>query len=445
MPAESEEIWRYSGIDEFDLGRFSPVGALFDAAGVPVPRSGSLPAALVHARAAADRVGARSALVVTLDGAVIATEAGTEAAEGISVSVTNPSIASRGFEDPGAPRQGSAPSTDEWVEDSVGSVAGVGDTFGALHDAFLADVLAVGFETGADVAHPVVVVHVVDTSPIGELGPSAFPRTLVGLGAGARGAVVELTVPWHGDGVSTPLAHGPGALVVPVTELDVGAGASLAYANVQALDLSSTQIALQASRVGRDGELRSFAVVAGGRYARLRTDAAAVGPGAHSALFAAFLGVDDQVLDFRTRQEHVAPHTTSELLFKGAVADSARSVYSGLIQIRPGARKTSAMQTNHNLVLSEGARADSVPNLDIEENDVRCSHASTVGPVDEEQRYYLESRGIEPPVAERLVVAGFFADLADRAPVGGVGRWLQEIAADRLTASRLVGAGAHHG
>ena len=108
------------------------------------------------------------------------------------------------------------------------------------------------------------------------------------------------------------------------------------------------------------------------------------------------------------------------------MADTARSVYSGLIRIRNGARGADAFQTNHNLVLSEGAHADSVPNLDIEENDVRCSHASTVGPVDEEQRYYLESRGIEPAVAERLIVLGFFSDLAGRAPFPGVGRWVEE-------------------
>jgi Fe-S cluster assembly protein SufD len=439
MPAESEEIWRYSGIDDFELARFAPVGT----GGAPATRSGSLLDALASARATADRIGPRSLLVVTLDGSVVAIEAGAGAVEGLSVSVASPTLA--GAPDQAATSPGSLLDAGEWVEEALGSVAGVDDAFGALHDTFLADVVALHLVSGADVADPVVVAHLVDPAPVGGLGPSAFPRTVVRLGAGARGTVVELTVSWPGDGMSAGEGSAPGALVVPVTELDVADGAYLAYANVQVLDLASTQIALQASRVARDGELRSFAVVAGGRYARLRTDAAAVGTGAHSALLAAFLGVEDQVLDFRTRQEHIAAHTTSELLFKGAVADTARSVYSGLIQIRPGARKTSAVQTNHNLVLSEGARADSVPNLDIEENDVRCSHASTVGPVDEEQRYYLESRGIEPPVAERLVVAGFFADLAARCPVPGVGRWLQEIAGERLTASRLVGSGADRG
>ena len=115
------------------------------------------------------------------------------------------------------------------------------------------------------------------------------------------------------------------------------------------------------------------------------------------------------------------------------MADESRSVYSGLIQSASGAAGSHAFQTNHNLVLSEGAHADSVPNLDIEENDVRCSHASTVGPIDEDQRYYLESRGISPAVAERLIVLGFFSDLAGRAPFTGVGPWVDDAVSRRLS------------
>jgi Fe-S cluster assembly protein SufD len=115
----------------------------------------------------------------------------------------------------------------------------------------------------------------------------------------------------------------------------------------------------------------------------------------------------------------------------GAVADHAHSVYSGLIRIRRGAIRSDARQTNHNLVLDEGAHADSVPNLDIEENDVRCSHASTVGPVDEDQLYYLESRGIEPERAEQLIVAGFFREIAGRAPVAGPRALVTRALADR--------------
>ena len=139
------------------------------------------------------------------------------------------------------------------------------------------------------------------------------------------------------------------------------------------------------------------------------------GPPTRSAeLLAAFFGDADQMHDFRTLQEHAAPKTTSDLVFKGAVGGTARSVYSGLIRMRRGAKGANAFQTNRNLVLSDGAHADSVPNLDIEENDVRCSHASAVGPVDTQQRFYLESRGVPGAVAERLIVLGFFAELLER-------------------------------
>ena len=131
---------------------------------------------------------------------------------------------------------------------------------------------------------------------------------------------------------------------------------------------------------------------------------------------AVYFGSGDGMHDFRTIQDHDAPQTTSDLLFKGAVKDTAKGVYSGVIKVRPKARGTNAFQTNRNLVLSEGAGAESVPTLEIETDDVRCSLASAVGPIDEEQRYYLESRGVPPEVAERLIVLGFFDEVLQRLP-----------------------------
>jgi Fe-S cluster assembly protein SufD len=120
--------------------------------------------------------------------------------------------------------------------------------------------------------------------------------------------------------------------------------------------------------------------------------------------------------DFRTLQSHEAPRTHSDLLFKGAVKDTSKSVYTGLIKITENGTKTEAFQTNRTLTLSRGAWAESVPNLEIETNDVKCSHASTVGPIDDDQRFYLESRGVPPEIAERLVVFGFFEEVIDRLP-----------------------------
>jgi Fe-S cluster assembly protein SufD len=282
-----------------------------------------------------------------------------------------------------------------------------------------------------------VVVHVIDGSS-GTNG-TVFPRTVVRAGDSAQAGVVEMIVDLGGGVLGGPAtgarsgsAGSPQMLVVPVTEVQVGDGAKLSYVSIQALGGAAWQLGYQVSRIGSDAALRSFAVALGGDYARLRTDSELAGQGGTSELRAAYLGRDEQMLDFRTLQDHSAPRTTSDLLFKGAVADHAHSVYSGLIRVHRGAVRSDAMQTNNNLVLDEGAHADSVPNLDIEENDVRCSHGSTVGPVDEDQRYYLESRGIDPETAERLIVAGFFLDIAQQLPIEGVRSIVQEALASRL-------------
>ena len=178
------------------------------------------------------------------------------------------------------------------------------------------------------------------------------------------------------------------------------------------------QIALVRATVGRDATLRASAVALGGDYARLRSEALLTGAGASSEMVAVYFANENQMLDFRTLQDHDAPHTTSELLFKGAVEDEAESVYSGLVRLRPPAQRANATQTNRNLVLSEGASAKSIPNLEIECDDVRCSHASAVGPIDADQLYYLATRGVPPDVAERLIVFGFFEDAIERLAFG---------------------------
>ena len=135
---------------------------------------------------------------------------------------------------------------------------------------------------------------------------------------------------------------------------------------------------------------------------------------------------------FRSLQDHAAPRTHSNLLFKGAVEDRARSVYSGLVHLRPEAQKATATQSNRNLVLTEGAGAESIPNLEIEADDVRCSHASAVGPIDEDQRYYLATRGVPPEEAERLIVLGFFEDVFERLPVAALVDPLRRAVHDKL-------------
>jgi Fe-S cluster assembly protein SufD len=389
LPSESDEEWRYSRINELDLASFAPVVG-------PDPGTDSSAASAEQLLSA---IGPRSALVHSVAGLVRSVELDADAsALGVRISPA------------------SALDEEPALLDSV--LGSRSDAFTLLSQAFCRDVVVCHVPAGARLEKPIVLVH--DAGEQAD-GAALFPRTLVSLGEGAEASVVELLV--SGD---------QRLLVVPIAEVDLGDGAHLAYSTLQQLGRATWQVAYQASRIGRDAVLRSFVAALGGDYARHLTQSTLAGDNGTSELLAVYLGDGSQVQDFRTFQEHVAPRTKSELVFKGAVADTARSVYTGLIHMHAGAKRADASQTNRNLVLSEGAHADSVPNLDIEENDVRCSHASAVGPIDADQLFYLESRGVPPEIAERLVLLGFFDDLLARAPEPGVAGYLRAIVAKRL-------------
>jgi Fe-S cluster assembly protein SufD len=293
------------------------------------------------------------------------------------------------------------------ARDALGTCSSASpDAFTELHDAFLVGGAFVHVPAGVVVDKPIIVLHWSEGD-----GLASFPHTLVIADESAEVTVL--------DRFSSPdfRLGEVGHLVDAVVELIVGDNARVRYLSVQEHGPRTWQVALQRAHVGRDASLRSSAVALGGDYARLRSESLLTGDGGESDLVAVYFGDGAQMLDFRTLQDHDAPNTRSDLLFKGAVEDEARSVYSGLIRLRPAARKANASQTNRNLVLTEGAGAESIPNLEIEANDVKCSHASTVGPIDEDQLYYLESRGVPPEEAERLIVLGFFDDVFERLPV----------------------------
>jgi Fe-S cluster assembly protein SufD len=272
------------------------------------------------------------------------------------------------------------------------------DVFVALNDVFAPEPVVLDVPAGVVVPHPVIVVDWVDAE-----GGACFSRLVVRLGEDAEARVID----WHGSADVV-------ALTAPVVELDAGRAARLHYVTVQDRGPRVWQVGAQLSRGGADATVTAAQVGLGAEYGRTRADCTLVGRGATGRLRAVYFGERSQMLDFRTFQDHVAPDTTSDLLFKGAVGDHSRSVYTGLIRVRKTARGTNAFQTNRNIKLSDGAWAESVPNLEIENNDVRCSHASTVGPVDEDQRFYLESRGVPTGVAERLIVSGFFDEVLEQ-------------------------------
>jgi Fe-S cluster assembly protein SufD len=380
-PTDAEEIWRYSRIGQLDLSQFRPVPAeqIGQPGDEPAPGGGPIAA----------EAGERSGLVVVRNGRVVhhALDAELEA-KGVKVC-------------------GIATCDADEIASLLGTCSDASpDAFTALHDAFLAGGAYVKVPRGVVVERPIVVLHWSEGD-----GLASFPHTLVVAEPGA-----EVTV-FDRYGSSDARVHRVGHLVDAVVELVIGDNAHVRYLSVQEQGAHTWQVALQRAHLGRDASLKSSVVALGGSYARLRSESLLAGSGAESDLTAVYFGDGHQMLDFRTLQDHDAPNTRSDLLFKGAVEDTAQSVYSGLIRIRPDAQKSVAFQTNRNLVLTEGADARSVPNLEIEADDVKCSHASTVGPVDDDQLYYLATRGVPPEEAERLIVLGFFDDVFDRLPV----------------------------
>jgi len=197
-------------------------------------------------------------------------------------------------------------------------------------------------------------------------------------------------------------------------EIVVQDAAKVEYVSVQNLSRSSWHFASHHARVERDAELDWVTGGFGSAKGKVRIQNDLAGPGATSRVTGAYFADGTQHLDYDTFQEHIAPSTTSDFAFKGALRDTARTVWRGMIRVEEGAQKTNAYQENRNLLLSKTAHADSIPGLEIMANDVRCTHGATLGQVDREQLFYLMTRGLSRGDAERLIVRGFFQDVLDR-------------------------------
>ncbi len=407
-PATDEDLWRYGRISELDLDQYVPSGTASSAGGLPAALGAD---AWPASAALLEHIGERSGLAVVVDGVPVTLELSAPA------SATGTRLGSV-FDEP---RRTDVLDQVTKLNGESGKEEHLPDAFDHLADAFLRDALVLNVPARARIDHPIVIVHLLGSIVADGAAQAIFPRTVIELGEAAEATVIELFVSCDG-----PL------LVVPIVDLFLGDAAVASYNAIQQLGAGAWQLAHQRMRAGRDATIRTFTASLGGEYARFRTESVLAGKGGSAELLAAYLGDGTQMHDFRTLQEHGAPRTTSDLVFKGAVGDTARSVYSGLIRMRRGAKGANAFQTNRNLVLSDGAHADSVPNLDIEENDVRCSHASAVGQIDREQRFYLESRGVPPAVAERLILLGFFEDLWARVAAPGIREHLVAAVAARL-------------
>jgi Fe-S cluster assembly protein SufD len=203
-------------------------------------------------------------------------------------------------------------------------------------------------------------------------------------------------------------------------EIVVQQAAKVEYVSVQNLSRATWHFASHHARVERDAELDWVTGGFGSAKGKVRIQNDLAGAGATSRVTGAYFADGTQHLDYDTFQEHIAPSTTSDFAFKGALRDTARAVWRGMIRVEEGAQKTNAYQENRNLLLSKSAHADSIPGLEIMANDVRCTHGATLSQVDRDQLFYLMTRGLTRAEAERLLVRGFFQDVLDRVELESV-------------------------
>ncbi|HUP87751.1 MAG TPA: Fe-S cluster assembly protein SufD, partial [Longimicrobiales bacterium] len=221
-------------------------------------------------------------------------------------------------------------------------------------------------------------------------------------------------------------------LSVGGVEVIAGNSADVQYVALQSWGQGVRHIATQRTIAGRDANVDTLVVNLGASVARVDLSASLEGPGARSDMLGLYFAQGTQHFDHNTRQDHKVPHATSDLLYKGALYDKTRAIFRGIIKVFPKAQRTDAYQTNRNLLLSNKAEATSLPNLEIEADDVRCSHAATVGHLDTEELFYIMSRGVSRREAERLVVFGFFGEVLDRLPLPQVVEELRAAIAERI-------------
>lgn len=366
MPGEKDEAWKYVDVD-FSLDDFEPAGA-------PSPGLGD--------DEYTDAPGEVSGRLAMVDGTVVAAEGDEVIVAGIT-DVEESAVAPlyRSIAPPGI------------------------DIFSAANQAFAPPGGVVMFPPGRAAPAPVLV----DVQSVTD-GVAGFPHVTVVGGPGSEGSVVLL--------YRSP----PGAriLACPVLEVLAGRNARLSVSVVQHLADSARMVAHHHFVAERDATVRIDEVGLGGRYARQRLGIDLAGRGSSATMGGIYFGDGAQVLDYRIYVTHRGPRTTSDIFLKGAVADRARAVWTGLMRIENPAVGTSAFETNRNLVLSDRAKVHSVPNLEILTDDLQCGHGSSSGPLDEEQLYYLMSRGLPRDRAERLLVRGFFDEILSDLAVSGL-------------------------
>ena len=377
IPSQETEEWRYTDLSEFsfDLRPFAEGG-----------RADNLDEVPGEVLEAAGVVGERSGLQIQRNSEVMVTHLDPELAEkGVVFCDLDLAIANH----------------PHLVERHLhGLVSTDRSKFTALHAAFRSGGTFLYVPAGVEIAVPLQTLTWIDAD-----GAAVFPRTLLITEEGAEVTFIDRYV-------SPNLER---ALSDAVVEIYAGPNSRVSYVVLQEWGDGVTHLAVQRARVGRDARLRWLGVALGGSIARAEVESLLAGDGGSSDMFGLYFGHAEQHIDHRSLQDHEGSRTSSDLLYKGAMKGRSNAIYTGTVIIEKGAHRCNAYQTNRNILLSEQARAHSVPNLEILTNDpTRCGHAASVGPVGEDELFYLMSRGISREEAERLIVFGFFREVLDR-------------------------------
>lgn len=400
-PTRKNEAWRYTELDPAWFER-----ELLEAGPAELRERDALPRAVRERLAASD---AEAALVFE-DGRLVYAALPQELLErGVVLESLHAALSNHGEHVEGALYQA--------VTET--SLQGPEDRLAALNAALWNHGAFVYVPAGVELAAPIGIFHYASRP-----GKLSLGRTLIVLDDNAAATVIE---EYLSDGLER--TH------VAVGELLLRPGARLRHAGVQTWGFGVRHFHRQRALLERDAVLLDLAVNLGGTLARTEVASELVGPGADSEMLGVYFAGRDQHLDHYTTQHHVSAQARSDVYYKGAASANGRVVYQGLIQLEPTAQKTDAYQTNRNLLLSRQARAESVPQLEIAANDVRCSHGSSTAPVDEEQLFYLATRGLPRVQAEQLLVAAFLEEVLGRVPLEELREHIARIIEDRLRAS----------
>ena len=394
VPSPETEEWRYTDLREFDLSAFSTAAE--------EPLAQTLDEVKPDLLEAAGAVGERAGLAIQHNSTLITTHLDPEAAaKGVLFTSLDEATRTQG------------------LERHLHVAVPTGRTrFTALHGAFRTGGTFVHVPRGVSVELPLQALTYVDRDEL-----AVFPHTLIVLEEGDELTFIDRYV-------SPDLGR---VLSDAVVELYLGPASRLRYVSLQDWGRGVTHLSVQRGHVGRDADLRSLGVAFGGSLSRSEVESVLAEDGGSSEMLGVYFADGDQHFDHRSIQDHLGSLTTSDLLYKGVLKGRSRTIYSGTVIIRKGAHKCNAYQTNRNILLSEQAKADSIPNLEILSNDpVRCGHAASVGPVDEDTLFYVQSRGIPFEEAMKLVVFGFLQEVLDRVTLPEVRAGLQTAIAAEL-------------